>query len=249
MARENLVGMCRNARKWKGGVMDSSAKYESIEGLTRVLAGMLIAASAVAVLAVVSSGIQLGLLRGEHVAGIVTAGLYRENSIGALGLVLTAATLPVFGVWILRAHRNLPGLGAKDLDVSPGWALGWFFVPFANLWMPYRAMRTLWRASHDAARWQLQAVPWWVTLWWVAWLARQVLGTSMAMRGPSASAIQAQLQWTELNITVQTVGLLLNGLAAMLVLRISRAQSARVRSSKRAEPRETAGPASRPGMA
>jgi hypothetical protein len=224
-------------------------RYESIEALTRVLVALLLTAMAVSGLAVVSSGIQLDVLAGAPSILDARSGLYRENSIGALGLVLTAATLPVFGVWILRAHRNLPGLGARGLDASPGWALGWFFVPFANLWMPYRAMRTLWRASHDAARWQLQAVPWWVTLWWVAWLARQVLGTSMAMRGPSASAIEAQLQWTELNITVQTVSMLLNGLAAMLVLRISRAQSAQLRSSKRAQPRETAGPAPRPGMA
>jgi hypothetical protein len=211
--------------------MDSGARYESIEGLTRVLAGMLIAGSAVAVLAMASSGMQLGVLRGDHVAGIDTAAVSRENSIGALALLLMVATIPVFGVWIVRAHRNLRGLGAKNLNVSPAWALGWFFVPVANLWMPYRAMRMLWRASHDPARWQLQAVPWWVTVWWVAWLARQVLGTSMSMQEPSTSAVEAQLRWTELNITVQTVSMLLNGLAAMLVLRISRAQSAQSKSA------------------
>jgi hypothetical protein len=228
--------MRRNAAQMEGRIMDSGSRYESIEGLTRVLAGMLIAAIAVAAIAVASSAMQLGVLRGEHIAGIATAGLYRENSIGALALMLTVATIPVFGVWIVRAHRNLRALGARGLDVSPGWALGWFFVPFANLWMPYRAMRTLWRASHDAARWQLQRVPWWVTLWWAAWLARHVLGTSMTMQEPSASAVEAQLRWAELNITVQTAGMLLTALAVLLILRISRAQTAQYQSAKQAQP-------------
>src|SRR5688572_3109568 len=102
-------------------------RYESIEALTRVLVALLVTAMAVSGLAVVSYGIQLDVLAGAPSILDAHSGLYRENSIGALGLVLMAATLPVFGVWILRAHRNLPGLGAKGLDVSPGWALGWFF--------------------------------------------------------------------------------------------------------------------------
>lgn len=219
------------------------ARYESVEGLSRVLLGMLAAAAAVDVVAVVSSGMQLevlraGLLRGEQGAGTTIAGLYRENTIGALGLALAVATLPVFAAWIHRAHRNLASLGAKNLGVTPAWAVGWFFMPFANLWMPYQAMRTLWRASQDAPRWQLQGVPWWLALWWVAWVARQALGTAMMSQESSGSAIEAQLQWTEMNMTAHTVGLLLNALAAMLVFRISRAQAAQLNMPRGAEPPE-----------
>ena len=27
------------------------------------------------------------------------------------------------------------------MTISAGWAIGWFFVPFANLVMPYQAMK------------------------------------------------------------------------------------------------------------
>jgi hypothetical protein len=222
----------------------TGTRYEGVEGLSRVLVVMLVAAIVIDVLAVLSSGMQLGFLREPQNAVVATAGLYRENSIGALALALTVVTVPVFAVWIVRAHRNLPFLGAKNLGVSPEWALGWFFVPFANLWKPYQAMRTLWRASQDASRWQLQSVPWWVTLWWVAWLARHALGSAMTMQEPSASVMEAQLRWTELNMTVQTVSVLLNGLAAMLVVRVSRGQSAQVNASKRRGPTASARPRS-----
>jgi hypothetical protein len=225
------------------------AKYESVEGLSRVLVVMLLGAAAVDGVAVVSSAMQMDVLRETHGVGGAITGLYRENSIGALALALTVATIPVFALWIVRAHRNLLSLGARRLDVTPGWALGWFFIPFANLWKPYQAMRTLWRASYDSQRWHLQAVPWWVTLWWVTWIARQAMGVAMTTYEPAASAIEAQIHWTEENMTVQTVSGLLNGLAAMLVLRIWRAQSAQFRSSKRVPPAEPARPASRPRTA
>jgi hypothetical protein len=229
-----------------GRVRGGVARYESVEGLARVLVGMLVAAVAVDVVAVVSSGMQLGTLRGEHDAVGAVPGLYRENSVGALALALAVATVPVFAFWIVRAHRNLPLLGAKNLDVTPEGAVGWFFVPFANLWKPYQAMRTLWRASQDASRWPLQDVPRWITLWWVAWIARHALGAAMTTQEPSASVVEAQLRWTELNITVQSVSMLLNGLAALLVLRVSRAQFAQFKSSEQVSSAAAPRPASPP---
>jgi hypothetical protein len=50
-------------------------------------------------------------------------------------------------LWIFRTHRNAALFQSAEPSITPGWALGWFFVPIANLWMPYRAMRQLWLAS------------------------------------------------------------------------------------------------------
>ena len=49
--------------------------------------------------------------------------------------------------WIYRAHKNLFDAGYGGLEFSPGWSIGWFFVPIASLYMPYKAMREAWNVS------------------------------------------------------------------------------------------------------
>ena len=54
--------------------------------------------------------------------------------------------------------------------------MGWYFVPVANLWMPYRAMKEIWRASVSPANWQKQALSMLVPGWWLLGIA----GSSIA---------------------------------------------------------------------
>ena|SRR5438552_1503302 len=72
-----------------------------------------------------------------------------------------------FLVWLYRAFNNLPVIGARNLQFSPGWAVGWWFIPFANLVQPYKIVKELYRESHVAA---LRASPVPSTenvgLWW-----------------------------------------------------------------------------------
>ena len=40
----------------------------------------------------------------------------------------------------------------KDADhesFTPGWSVGWFFVPIMNPWKPFQAMREIWQASAE----------------------------------------------------------------------------------------------------
>lgn len=57
---------------------------------------------------------------------------------------------------------------AGDMDISPGWSVGWYFIPIANLWKPYQAMGQIWRASGAGeAR---------LGLWWTFWIIGSVTG-------------------------------------------------------------------------
>lgn len=99
----------------------------------------------------------------------------------AIGLTYLAYTA-VFVVsivlvarWIHRAHANLRESGMDGLEVTPGWAVGWYFVPFANLVMPFKAMRELWNASrgqHDPFGGEAPSV---IKAWWAAWIVGNIL--------------------------------------------------------------------------
>lgn len=54
----------------------------------------------------------------------------------------------LFFIWLYRAHRNLPSLGANNLRFSSGWAVGWFFVPIMNFFKPYQVVAEIWEFSN-----------------------------------------------------------------------------------------------------
>lgn len=78
--------------------------------------------------------------------------------------------------WIYLANANARARGAQDMMVSPGWAVGWFFVPLMNLVMPYMMMRELWKASARPGDWQMEPAPPVILLWWILWVAAGVTG-------------------------------------------------------------------------
>ncbi|HWT11519.1 MAG TPA: DUF4328 domain-containing protein [Allosphingosinicella sp.] len=78
--------------------------------------------------------------------------------------------------WIYVANANAHALGASDMMVSPGWAVGWFFVPLMNLAMPFIAVREMWKASANPRDWQMQPTPAAIPAWWALWLVSGVTG-------------------------------------------------------------------------
>jgi Domain of unknown function (DUF4328) len=45
--------------------------------------------------------------------------------------------------WLYVANCNTRALGAKKMRFSPGWSIGWFFIPIACLWKPYQAIKEI----------------------------------------------------------------------------------------------------------
>jgi hypothetical protein len=85
-------------------------------------------------------------------------------------LVFVVTALPLLR-WVYLAHANLRAFGVEDPPVPyPALAVGWFFVPIANLWMPYSAMAGLWRASEDVDGWRTRRGTLLLPAWWASWL-------------------------------------------------------------------------------
>ncbi|HEX4695666.1 DUF4328 domain-containing protein [Sphingomonas sp.] len=100
-----------------------------------------------------------------------------------IGTMLLTAI--VVGVWIYRAMA-VAHLSHPDLTISPGWAVGWYFVPIASLWKPYEAMVEIVESSgaRRPGRWAFvrDLIGW----WWAAWIGRAFLGMvqSLMSRNP-----------------------------------------------------------------
>jgi hypothetical protein len=84
---------------------------------------------------------------------------------------LAFVTGGIFGFrWLYIANGNARAMGATDLMGGPVMAIVWYFIPIANLGMPYVVMRDLWRASAKPRDWQGQSTPPLLILWWTCWL-------------------------------------------------------------------------------
>lgn len=80
--------------------------------------------------------------------------------------------------WIYRANYNARQLGASEMMFTPGWSIGWYFIPIANLWKPYQAMKEIWRASYNPQSWRSQTVPSLLAWWWSFWIVSNILANA-----------------------------------------------------------------------
>ncbi len=100
-------------------------------------------------------------------------------SIGMIALIhipIFIASIVTFLVWEYRSFNNLSALKARNLEFSPGWVVGWWFVPFAALFKPFQAMRELWIESdpdYDEECGFLSSsigAPTVMGIWWATWI-------------------------------------------------------------------------------
>lgn len=161
--------------------------FRDPRSLTRWVTYMLYAQVAISVVALGSglleyqllSGIRDGTFPSQQAASIAAqASDQRQTMVGIVQLVLFIVSGFLILRWIHRAAGNARQLGATDMTFTPGWAIGWYFVPFANLVKPYQAMKEIWQASSQPSHWQDRSVPSLLPWWWFFWLASGLLGNA-----------------------------------------------------------------------
>lgn len=100
--------------------------------------------------------------------------------VAVLSVLVYLATVIFFCVWLYRAHSNLTAFGTprNGFEYSSGLAVGSFFIPFANLIIPYRAVREVWQKSIplDEALLSAPGTPTTFPIWWTFWLLSSFAG-------------------------------------------------------------------------
>ncbi|MFD7053189.1 DUF4328 domain-containing protein [Streptomyces mirabilis] len=114
---------------------------------------------------------------------------------GNLQLIGILATAVVFVVWFYRVRCNADMFAQDVCTRSRGWAIGGWFIPIGNLWIPFTIAREIWTASAQNApdrSWrEVSQRP--VGLWWAAWTAALVMariGSTMQSQAGSPETLQ-----------------------------------------------------------
>lgn len=131
------------------------------------------------------------------------------------GLVTLVASAIAYLAWLARAVDNAPALGAGVPPRSPRAAIGWWFAPLANLWVPFTIVRDL----HD--RLGAPGAPMQRALlgsWWAMWIVSNVIGNIAGRVWAAADTVDTLRSAIELDLgasVLETVGAIL----ALLVVR------------------------------
>lgn len=144
--------------------------------------------------------------------------------------LLAIITVVLFAMWIYRAAANIVAAKVTGFDFTPGWAVGWYFVPFANLVQPFLAMRQIWNASHAGSSDLDRGDPI-LTLWWTAWLTSNItanISMQLVWRSTSAEMYEVSLY---LGIASSILDLVLFVVGMRLIERIAEAQRDRLSSA------------------
>jgi hypothetical protein len=151
-----------------------------------------------------------------------------ELALGASEVVVTIATGVVFCVWTYRAYKNLRLLGVRGLKHSPGWVVGYFFIPILNLFRPCAVFLEMWKASDpdapldDAYAWQHRSGGVLVGWWWACYLISGVISyvsfrVSILSLNPTLDQLNTQFTFATLASGTSIVAALL---AILVVKRI-----------------------------
>jgi hypothetical protein len=121
------------------------------------------------------------------------------TSFGAVGAMIASI---VMTLWLTyRLMRNLHRIASPHVTVSPFWSIGFYFIPFANLVMPPKAVGEIFRGTYaeteGEAREPKGAVGWWWAFWLISSIseniANRLLGNSFFQEPtmPSTEALYA----------------------------------------------------------
>ncbi|MFJ3087635.1 DUF4328 domain-containing protein [Streptomyces sp. NPDC086838] len=170
-----------------GGLMPTPARLDALRspvGLSKAVC-VLLGAAAVADVLAIAAGIHTRMLLADGLDGGFLAVdeeawdradmLYRAaDRLQALTFLVCAV---VFVVWFRRVRLNAEVFDPRAHSMVPGWAIGAWFVPVGNFWLPYRVASGVWTASApaDTPGGRSAAPRGLLNGWWAAFLAAEIL--------------------------------------------------------------------------
>ena len=153
----------------------------------------------------------------------------RQAIIGYLYFASYIAAAVAFLRWNYLASQNLAPLGVRHQQFSPGWAVGWWFIPVMQLFQPYLMMVEIWKGSYtqddpgDAGAYSSTLIL--LGCWWATWLISGVVGNiTLRVLYPSGTIVDRLTTVNLVVLIIESVSLVSLTLAIILIRRITSGQ-------------------------
>ncbi len=250
MNTEKVIGMIRDGfyvgqiidDKWYVSFSEVDNTNSMIKGsaeLTDWVKWLIYAQIAISIVAIISGMMEFGLLTNfknsnftPNAAAIATAESNdsRQGIIGMLQLLVFAVSGIAILKWIYRANYNARELGASNMEFTPGWSIGWYFVPIANLWKPYQAMKEILKASKNPDNWKSESTPSTLPWWWFLWIVTGVVGNASLKLTIRAEEINELLSANIITMLYDAISIPLSLITLAIIKQIYEYQSTQEKS-------------------
>lgn len=220
--------------------LTSSKPFVSAHGRAQAVVFLFLAYVAAALFSIVSNLLQIDFLSGV-IAGnspsleSAASNDTRQAAAAFIHLAVAIALAVAFLLWLWRVAGNMVALGnaASHVEYTPGWAVGSFFIPIVNLFMPYRAVREVWEKSDpavvtdpDVGLKPAGTSPL-VLGWWLTWIAMNVISRAAQRASNTVETPEAMRLVTWAELTSDVIGIVSALLAIRVVRGIDRRQAER----------------------
>ena len=157
--------------------------WRSTSGLRTALTWLLAADAVVMAMAVVAhlnrAAVITDMLAFKATFSDVQSADSFVGSVSSIYFLLFIATAVVLMVWQWRSAMNNDLLGKIRPRFSPGWSIGAWFIPFANLVIPVRIFLDLWQGSDPETTnhrdWHGLRRPGLIAWWWTCYVVGNAL--------------------------------------------------------------------------
>jgi hypothetical protein len=145
----------------------------------------------------------------------------------------TIAFMVYYCSWKHLVYKNLQAAEVQGVKHSPGWAVGWYFIPIVNMIKPHKVMQELWKATFYAdgtKNWKSKKNNWMITCWWLAYIVSLwIIGQNQSNEDDTIGYYRTEVMliWASDLLWVVSGALLI-----VLIKRITEAQDKRFKYHK-----------------
>lgn len=222
--------------------LTSGVPYASAQPRALAAVGLFALYAALCLTSILSSLFQIELLsriaaHGSYTHAEARANDLRQLAVSAATVAVFVAALVLFFMWLHRSYRNLRALGNPEraINTTPGWVVAGFFIPFANLYLPFRAVREVWALSDPQVRtkddlmFQVPGGSPLVIIWWVVWLGAGIFNFAVSRLAAGARSADTFVWMTKALIVMRLVGLVNAAFTVSVIRAVTRRQEERAR--------------------
>lgn len=128
--------------------------------------------------------------------------------------------------WIHRSCYNARQFSPESVTTTPGWSVGWYFVPIMNLWRPYQAMKEIWEASIPTSI-QVKDATSILRSWWFLWIVSGAAGRAATRASLKAEELDELISASMATMLSDFLSVPLCVVFYILVARLYKMQQAR----------------------
>ncbi len=144
-----------------------------------------------------------------------------DPTLVAISIAVFAATGVAYAFFVYRALKRLRDAHSPHVELSPWWGTWGVLVPIATWFVPFMAIRQIWRGTMAHAK-KRETPPLSVALWWICWLIASLSGAVSAALERQAGTNDLSLDMWRVMMFVDITAAAAFALSGVFLLSITR---------------------------